>query len=121
MTIIYFITALAGFLIWNYYVIVKLNRSPNHAMQQILRSVVWIIGATLFGHGLITESFTYLIGFHLAFWFPFDTGLNLLRGRAWNYKGQTAMIDTITGYDLTPLKILFFIMGMGLLYFGYLG
>ena len=92
--VIFFFAVLAIFLAWNTYVIVGQDRSPNHTSQFLWRALIWTLGSVYYGGqedlGLVA---TYFVAFHLAFWFPFNTGLNLLRQRAWNYLGQTAWID----------------------------
>ena len=116
--ILFFTIILAVFLIWNWLIIQK--RSPNHAGQVVYRSITWAIGAALFSGGDHERLITYFIAFHLAFMFPFNTGLNFMRGKAWNYIGETAWLDR-QGRKwpgaFIPGQILLFIIGMGLLIF----
>jgi len=118
MKLISFLIVLAAFLIWNWLIIKK--RSPNHGMQVVYRSIVWFLLALYFGHTL-EEKISYFIAFHLAFWFPFDLILNLMRGLAWNYIGSTSWLDkkalTWPGAFI-PGKFLLFIIGMAFIIFG---
>ena len=116
--VVYFVIVLALFVLWNWYIIVKLKRSPNHVAQQVYRSVLWLFGAGLFCDGDNWVLVATLVGFHLAFWFPFDTALNVARGRAWNYQGQTSWLDVKLGPVagvILPLKVLLMIAGIGFL------
>ena len=90
----------------NWYVIERLKQTPNHARGWALRALVVIFIAffkfdlelstvVIFGSELVLPVTTvvYCLGCGLAFWFPFDVGLNLIRGRAWNYLGKDAFLD----------------------------
>ena len=114
-----FLIVLALVTIWNWWIIVLQKRSPDHTDQLIFRAIFW---------GLLSVHFTnewdtrviYFIGFHLAFWFPFNTILNLMRGYAWNYVGQTAWLDKQMRKwpdAALGLSFLSMIIGIGLLIF----
>ena len=118
MTLIYFFVGLSVFLFWNWRIIKK--RSPNHAAQVVYRFVAWTLGASIFSGGDLRTFFTLLVAFHLAFWFPFDLILNLMRGLKWSYIGETAWLDK-QGRKwpeaFQMFKLLFFITGIGYLIF----
>ena len=101
-----FISLLAFELLRNWYVIAKLKQSPNDARGWAFRALVILFAAfiqfdlelssvVIFGGRVVAPVTTlvYCLGCGLAFWFPFDLGLNILRGKAWNYLGKTAVLD----------------------------
>jgi hypothetical protein len=45
------------------------------------------------GSAFPVSTFLYCIGCGLAFWLPFDIGLNLLRGKVWNHIGRSSKLD----------------------------
>ena len=108
------------FLAWNTFLILVLKRSPNHAVQQLLRSGVWITIACIIKPDW-RDKVMYAISFHLAFGFPFDLFLNKLRGKEWLYIGDTAWTDQLGRQwpgAFWPMKFILFVMGMGTLIFG---
>lgn len=123
--ILVFGVALVVFVIWNYLLIQK--GGVNHQIQQVVRSVLWAALSVYFvGSGFRSDinnvqlAITYFIAFHLAFWFPFNTALNLIRGVEWNYIGNTAWLDKQMRKwpgIFIPLSFLISIIGIGLLIF----
>lgn len=115
MTIAYFIIALTLYLIWNNYLIK--SGGVNHLVQFLAREIVWTVGAFIFYEDNATF-WTYFAGFNIAFMFPFNIGLNLLRGLSWNYIGNTAWIDK-QGRKWPAMywgmSFLFMLMGLGFL------
>ncbi|MFN6088935.1 MAG: hypothetical protein ACK47E_09335 [Cyclobacteriaceae bacterium] len=91
-----FIIILSVELIRNWYIIVRLRQSPNHAKGVVLRLMAFFFVALITYDAEPVQMWTYIIFCFLSFWFPFDVGLNLLRGKAWNYQGQTSLIDRLT-------------------------
>ena len=91
----------------NWYVIERLKQTPNHARGWAFRVLVVLFIAffkfdldsqdvVIFGRvfsGIPVTTILYSVGCGLAFWFPFDVGLNLLRGKVWNYTGRDAVLD----------------------------
>jgi|GEM_PF-1824434 hypothetical protein len=101
-----FLILLAFELFRNWFAIVKMKQTPNHARGWALRILAVIFIAffkfdlelstvVIFGRELVLPVTTvvYCIGCGLAFWFPFDVGLNLMRGKVWNYLGKDAVLD----------------------------
>lgn len=83
-------------IIRNWYVISRLKESPNHTYNVIFRAFFFsLISLVYFDADLIPMA-KYVFACHLSFWFLFDLGLNLMRGKVWNYQGQTAWLDKIT-------------------------
>ena len=77
----------------NWYVIERLKQTPNHARGWVLRVLVILFVAFAKFDLDLWPTVRYCIGAGLAFWFPFDVGLNLIRGKAWNYLGKDAVLD----------------------------
>lgn len=71
------------------------KKSPNHKLQVVYRSTIWALASLRLGNGDWKLMLTYFVGFHLAFEFPFTVGLNKMRGKNWNYVGETAFTDVI--------------------------
>ena len=98
-----FIALLAFELARNWYVIERLKQTPNHARGWTFRVLVILFVAffkfdletvdIFSGFSFPVSTFLYCLGCGLAFWFPFDVGLNLLRGKVWNYLGKDAFLD----------------------------
>jgi hypothetical protein len=88
-----FLILLAFELARNWYVIERLKQTPNQAKGWLLRVlVIHFVSFVKFDFDL-WPTVTYWIGCGLAFWFPFDVGLNLIRGKVWNYLGKDAFLD----------------------------
>jgi len=58
----------------------------------------------------------YCIGCGLAFWFPFDVALNLMRGRAWNYSGTIAILDRFNSDAWWAVKFVLCCSGIWLIW-----
>ena len=121
--IIFYLLVLTAFLIWNWYMISVQKKSPNHVYQALLRLSTFMIYSLISFHDW-PNIITYALSLQLAFWFPFQTGLNLMRGLAWNYISQSPtasltdrIMRTWPGMYI-PLSFLLMIMGLGTLVFG---
>lgn len=71
----------------------KKGKTINHTLESIPRFFIaglMILWVELEG---AYEWWTFLSWMFFTFWFFFDLGLNLLMGWAYNYVGETAMID----------------------------
>lgn len=103
----------------NWYVIERLKQTPNHARGWFLRVlVILFVAFAKFDLDLI-PTVRYCIGCGLAFWFPFDVGLNLIRGKAWNYLGRDAVMDrfNLPGDLESVLKFVLMVCGIWLILF----
>ena len=109
-----FIIILSVELIRNWYIIVRLHQSPNHAKGVVLRAMAFFFVALITYDAEPVQMAIYIILCFLSFWFPFDVGLNLLRGKAWNYQGKTSFIDQLTA----PAADLFWIIKFMLMAYG---
>lgn len=85
---------LMGMLVINYYYIEIEQRSPNHLFWALLRMFIFGIAAMRL-YPAWEDRIVLFLGFEAAFWLPFDTILNLLRKREWDYIGQTAWTDRL--------------------------
>jgi hypothetical protein len=88
-----FISLLAFELARNWYIIERLKQTPNHAKGWVLRVLVILFVAFAKFDLDIWPTVRYCLGCGIAFWFTFDVGLNLLRGKVWNYTGKDAVLD----------------------------
>lgn len=102
-----FLILLAFELFRNWYAIRIKNQEPNHPRGWALRILAVIFIAffkfdlaltdvVIFGmvfSGVPVTTILYCLGCGLTFWFPFDVGLNLMRGNVWNYLGTKAVMD----------------------------
>ena len=116
----------------NWYVIERLKQKPNHARGWALRVFVILFVAfakfdlepteIALSNKLIVylpvSTILYCIGSGLAFWFPFDVGLNLIRGKAWNYLGRDAVLDrfNLPGDLESVFKFVLMLVGIWLIW-----
>lgn len=124
--LILFTIAFLIFLAWNWLIIEKLNISPRHGIQQLIRTIVWLALAILIQPDW-RDKIMYFIAYHGAFGLPFNILLNLMRGKAWNYIGleedpeEDAWTDKI-GREWPAafwgVYFMGFLIGMGTLIFG---
>lgn len=117
-----FLIILLAFIAWNFYIIKVKNRAVNHATQELIRTVCWVLLASIYETNW-RDWVVYLLSYYAAFWFPFNTVLNKLRRKAWNYVGSgpgAAVTDQfIAQYPgLYPISILLMIAGFGTMIFG---
>jgi hypothetical protein len=105
---------LAFELLRNWYVIAKLKQEPNHARGWALR--VLVIAFVAFAKFDLDPipTIKYGLGCGIAFWLPFDIGLNLLRGKVWNYLGRSAVLDRLNLPGDLEVVIKFVLMCVGI-------
>lgn len=101
----------------NWYVIERLKQTPNHARGWAFRVLVILFVAFAKFDLDLLPTVRYCIGCGLAFWFPFDVGLNLIRGRAWNYLGKDPFLDrfNLPGDLESVLKFVLMLVGIWLI------
>lgn len=114
----------------NWYIIVKRKQRVNHLNGLAFRALVILIVAffkfdlepdnvVIFGRAFVIPVTTilYCIGSGLAFWFPFDLFLNLIRGKVWNHLGSAAVLDrfNIAGDLEWVVKFVLMLVGIKLL------
>lgn len=114
-----FLILLAFELFRNGYAIRIKNQEPNHPRGWALRILsVIFIGLIKFDASPM-PMIIYGLGCGLAFWFPFDVCLNLMRGKAWNYLGLKAVMDrfNLPGDLEWVIKFLLMVFGIYLIIF----
>jgi hypothetical protein len=112
--------------VWANYSMISRGYSPVHWKHQILRTALWAVAAVWLQSD-IKDIVMYFLAYHFAFWFTFDTSLNLLRGKAWFYMGDPLDPEEDSWVDNMSLKwpaaalgfkVILFLIGMGTLIFG---
>jgi hypothetical protein len=111
-----FLILLAFELARNYYVIERLRQTPNHARGWVLRAMVIAMVALIRYDADILAMVKYGLGCGLAFWFLFDVGLNLLRGKVWNHTGTVAKLDRFNSDGWWIFKAVLMVKGIWLIW-----
>jgi fatty acid desaturase len=78
----------------NWYWIEKRKKVPNYVALTIIRG--WAFIAAGISIGLEPIGFIPFLVYCLwSFWVFFDLGLNIMRGKKWNYLGENSFTDSI--------------------------
>jgi hypothetical protein len=110
-----FLILLAFELARNWYVIERLKQTPNHSRGLAFRVLVILFVAFAKFDLNLWPTVRYCIGAGLAFWFSFDVGLNLLRGKVWNYTGKDAVLDRFNSDGWWIVKAVLCLCGIWLI------
>jgi hypothetical protein len=110
-----FLILLAFELARNYYIIERIKQTPNHARGWVFRVLVILFVAFAKFDLDLWPTVRYCIGAGLAFWFPFDVGLNLLRGKVWNHTGTVAKLDRFNSDGWWIVKAVLMVIGIWLI------
>lgn len=107
------LSLLAFELLRNWYIIAKLKQEPNHSRGWVLRVLVILFVAFAKFDLDPIPTFKYGFGCGLAFWLPFDIGLNLLSGKVWNHLGKASKLDRFNLPGDLEVVVKFVLMVLG--------
>lgn len=87
-------------------------KDPGHRIRAIMRAFVIFCIANM-QHYTWFDTIKLWVFLCVVFWFVFDYGLNIYRGKAFLYVGKTALLDRFFGKYIHGFRLIALVMSYG--------